>query len=141
MLIFLSLTLGRKLTCVEARPIIAFTTLGTVVAALIMGFGIGSALGYSMNAIVLLIPFILLGVGVDDDIIIIETIDRTDLPDNDPNKEDIKLGHAMQHAGLSITLTSLSSVVAFGIGSIIDMPGINAFCIFAAFSFFTNFCM
>ena len=52
------------------------------VSALIIGLGIGAAIGYIFNPIVLLIPFILLGVGVDDDIIIVETLDITPVPDD-----------------------------------------------------------
>ena len=140
MLVYLALTLG-KCNCVEARPLIAVGSLLSTICALIMGFGLGSAFGYQVNAIVLLIPFILLGVGVDDDIIIVESLNRTPLPNNDVGKEDIRFGTAMAHSGLSITLTSCSSIVAFAIGSYVDLPGVEAFCVFASLAFFSNYGM
>ena len=85
--------------------------------------------------------------GVDDQIIIVETLNRTEAPLTPPkpneidkyNKQDIRFGIAMKNSGESITLTSISSVVAFLLGSNIDMPGITAFCIFAALCFLSNY--
>ena len=138
MLVYLSLTLG-KLNCILARPLISIGSLLTTICALIIGFGIGSGLGIELNTIVMVVPFILLGVGVDDEIIIVETLDRTKLPDSDEPQHDKRLAMAMQHAGLSITLTSLSSIVAFAVGSFVDMPGITSFCSFASLSFAANY--
>ena len=70
-----------------------------------------------------------------------ETLDRTPLPEDDPDQQDVQFGHAMQHAGLSVTLTSMSSVIAFSIGSAADLPGISAFCFFSALCFFANYGM
>ena len=70
-----------------------------------------------------------------------ETLDRTPLPDDAMTNQDVRLGHAMQHAGLSITLTSLSSVIAFAIGSFADLPGISAFCFYACMAFLSNYGM
>ena len=140
MLVYLALTLG-KFNCVEARPLIAVGSLLSTICAVIMGYGLGSAFGYQFNAFILLIPLILLGVGVDDDIIIVESLNRTPLPNGDVKKEDERFGLAMSHAGLSITLTSFSSIVAFGIGSFVDLPGIKAFCTFASLTFLSNYGM
>lgn len=138
MLIYLGLTLGR-LNCVEARAWMAFAALLSLLCALVMGLGLGCAFGFSINTLVLLIPFILLGVGVDDEIIIVEILNKTQLGENEMNRFDHRLGLAMKHAGLSITLTSFSSIVAFLIGANVDLPGISAFCAFAALCFLCNF--
>ena len=59
-------------------------------------------------------------------------------------KEDVdpladRLGRALKHAGVSITLTSLSSVTAFAVGATIDIPAIRAFASFSAFAFLSNY--
>ena len=51
----------------------------------------------------------------------------------------IRLELALSSSGLSITLTSLCSAVAFFVGSSVDMPGISSFCIYAAWSFVANY--
>eukprot|EP01083_Nonionella_stella_P276319 938817_1 len=64
------------------------STLGgfSCVCALIFGFGICGYLGMKFSTLVFAVPFLLLGVGVDDMIIIVDTLKRTSLPgelDND----------------------------------------------------------
>lgn len=67
MLIVLSLILG-DLTCIDAKVLLGLSSLFITGCALVIGLGLGSALGYDFNLLVLLIPFILLGVGIDDDL-------------------------------------------------------------------------
>ena len=152
MLLYLSLTFG-KLNCVETRFLLAMSSLLATICALIIGMGLGCAFGWDINTIVLLIPFILLGVGVDDGIIIVETLEHTPIPDSDEEEDDDddedndnnhnkdkQLAIAMEHSGMSISLTSFSSVVAFTVGAITStLPGIIAFCGYAALCFAANF--
>ena len=135
MIVYLMFTLG-KLNCVEARPYAACASILSTISAVIMGFGVGSACGIPFNYVVLLSPFILLGVGVDDDIIIVESLNNTPVP-NTPER----FANALEHTGLSITITSLSSIVAFAIGSNADIPGVSAFCAFCSLAFGANYCM
>ena len=41
-------------------------------------------------------------------------------------------GQTMKHAGVSITITSLTDVFAFGIGALASFPALQSFCISAA---------
>ena len=68
MLIYLMLTLG-NMSCVGARPLLACSAIIVLICALVVAFGIGSILGKEFTTIVMLVPYILLGVGVDDMII------------------------------------------------------------------------
>lgn len=135
MLLYLSFALS-KFDCIRARPIVALASLLSTITALVIGFGIGCTIGYSTNGLVFLTPFILLGIGVDDDIIIVESLDDTPLP-NDKKR----FGLALQHSCTSITLTSFSSIAAFAVGSNADMPGVAAFCMFSSFAFLANYGM
>ncbi len=65
MLIYLMFTLG-KVSCIGARPWLAFSAIWVMLCALAMGFSISVCIGTTFNTIVMLVPFILLGVGVDD---------------------------------------------------------------------------
>ena len=38
----------------------------------------------------------------------------------------------MQHAGVAITITSITDVIAFGIGASTVLPALKSFCIFAS---------
>ena len=39
----------------------------------------------------------------------------------------------MKHAGVAITITSVTDLLAFGIGGTTVLPGLQSFCIYAAF--------
>ena len=38
----------------------------------------------------------------------------------------------MKHAGVAITVTSITDVFAFGIGAVTILPGLQSFCVAAA---------
>ena len=38
----------------------------------------------------------------------------------------------LQHAGVSITVTSLTDIFAFGVGAVTRMPGLQSFCVCTA---------
>ena len=65
MLIYLMFTLG-TLSCSGARPWLALSAVIILLGALLIGFSIGLCCGTTFNAMVMLVPFILLGVGMDD---------------------------------------------------------------------------
>lgn len=65
MLIYLMFTLG-KLSCIGARPYLALSAVIILLGSLSIGFSISLCAGFAFNSIVMLAPFILLGVGVDD---------------------------------------------------------------------------
>eukprot|EP01083_Nonionella_stella_P076633 208927_1 len=136
MLVYLQLTLG-GISCIHSRPLLATSSIFILICALIFGFGISGYLGMKFSTLVFVVPFLLLGVGVDDMIIIVDTLNRTPLPDkfDKDNARAKQLGLALQHSGVSISLTSFCSIVAFFAGSVTDMPGLQYFCMYAAFSF------
>eukprot|EP01083_Nonionella_stella_P051286 136161_1 len=138
MLIYLMFTLG-KVSCIGARPWLALSAIFVMICALLMGFSISLCLGTQFNVMVILVPYILLGVGVDDMIILVDSYDQTAMPEDDILKADIRLGNALAVSGLSISLTSFCSSMAFFVGSASDIPGIHAFCMYAAWSFLANY--
>ena len=79
---------------------------------------------------VLLIPYILSGVAVDGDIIIVESLNNYITINKRNEKTEIQFGKGMSNCGVSITLTSFSSVVAFTI---------NSFFTFAPLCFIANY--
>ena len=92
--------------------------MGMMVIAMSLGssFGICFYVGLWFGELHSSIPFLLLGIGVDDMYVIVQGI-------NNLSDEDKKLaiheriGKAMKHAGVSITVTSVTDMAAFFIGS------------------------
>jgi Niemann-Pick C1 protein len=74
-----------------------------------------------------ILPFVLFGVGLDDAFIICGGYDRTD-----PMKEAKERVHATIHdIGISITISTLTSTLAFGIGCISSIPTVYWLCLYA----------
>lgn len=92
-------------------------------------------MGIEFNQLHLLLPFIVMGIGVDDLIIITFTFDQTSV--SDPPVKRIQ--QTMEHCGVSIAYTTLTDIMAFSLGSTSSIPAIRAFCAYAALSLFFNF--
>lgn len=60
-----------------------------------------------------LIPFLLVGIGVDDIFVICNALDQTDLKD----EANERIRQAIKMAGPSITITSLTNAMAFLLGA------------------------
>ena len=77
-------------------------------------FGLGFYLGLSFNDMCPIIPFLLLGIGVDDIFVIVHCLDE--VQDKDISIEE-KIARAVKSAGVSITVTSITDAGAFFIGA------------------------
>lgn len=74
-----------------------------------------------------LLPFLLIGIGVDDMFVISSNIDQTD--PRWPVEKRMRVG--LQHAGSSITITSLTNAIAFFLGCTSSLEALSSFCFFA----------
>ena len=50
-----------------------------------------------------------------------------------------RFGHTMKRAGVAITITSVTDMVAFGIGSLTEVPALKSFCTYACVGIFAIF--
>ncbi|XP_033752141.1 patched domain-containing protein 3-like [Pecten maximus] len=98
------------------------TGLGIVAA-----FGLGSACGVEFVAIVGVMPFLILGIGIDDMFILLAGL--ADAPLNEPIPK--RVAATMRTSGVAITITSLTDILAFGIGASSVFLGVRNFCIYA----------
>ena len=67
-------------------------------------------------------------IGVDDIIVIMNSVDQISL-DLSPQE---RLAKGLGHSGVSITITSLTNSLAFLSGTVISMEGIQSFCVYAS---------
>ncbi|KAK2149885.1 hypothetical protein LSH36_433g03015 [Paralvinella palmiformis] len=84
------------------------------------------ALGYAL----MIIPFLALGLGVDDMFLLIHTVAETGKKLEMPFPE--QTGECLKRVGVSILLTSVSNACAFFIAAIIPIPALRAFCLQAS---------
>merc|ERR1719394_1079206 len=86
-----------------------------------------------------LIPFILLGIGVDDAFVIVNAFNherKTKRAEEDNTSLVSRAGRSLARAGASITVTSATDLVAFAISSTSALPALASFCGFASVSIF-----
>eukprot|EP00095_Tigriopus_kingsejongensis_P001088 maker-scaffold193_size270907-snap-gene-0.15 protein:Tk01088 transcript:maker-scaffold193_size270907-snap-gene-0.15-mRNA-1 annotation:"hypothetical protein DAPPUDRAFT_306990" len=127
---FVMIMLGR-FNCVEQRAFLSFAGIMGVGMGIITAYGVCSALGLFFGPMHGILPFLLLGIGIDDMFVIVQcfntlTEEEKSLPLID------KFGATMQHAGVAITITSITDVIAFGIGGSTVIPALKSFCLYAS---------
>ncbi|XP_058455375.1 NPC intracellular cholesterol transporter 1-like [Malaya genurostris] len=130
MFIYMQLVLSR-FSCTEFRIMLGSIGLLSIGMGFVAGCGIVAALGVSYGPVHTCLPFLLMGLGVDDMFVMMacyrkirETHSHLPLPE--------RMGLMLKHAGASITVTSLTDIVAFAVGSITVLPSLQSFCIYAA---------
>ncbi|XP_034247320.1 protein patched homolog 2-like isoform X2 [Thrips palmi] len=115
---------------VETRMIPSMVGLLCVGLAFVSSCGLCSLVGIPYGPVHTSLPFLLLGIGVDDMFVILNCWNSL------PNQDKIlpipqRMGVAMRHAGLSISITSVTDFVAFLIGSTTILPSLRSFCLYA----------
>ncbi|CAB3372453.1 Hypothetical predicted protein [Cloeon dipterum] len=130
MFIYIQLQLS-KCNWVELRVYLGMAGMVSIVLALIVSYGFCSMLGIFFGPVHHSLPFLLLGIGVDDMFIIMQNFFNLS-PAEKIKPLPEKIGLMMQHAGASITVTSLTDFVAFAIGSATILPCLQSFCLYAA---------
>ena len=91
----------------------------------VMTFGICCGLGVVVTPISQVVPFLLLGIGVDDMFVIVRTLERIPLS---LSTED-RIERTYRECGGAIAVTSATDALAFLVGATIKFPAMRAFCI------------
>ncbi|XP_066595690.1 patched domain-containing protein 3-like isoform X2 [Prorops nasuta] len=128
--VYVTTMIGRC-NILHQRIYLSLMGISVVGQAIICSYGICYYMGFFYGPIHPILPFLLLGIGVDDMFVIMQSL--RSLSATDKNLQvPVRIAKAIQHSGASITVTSLTNVVAFGIGITTVMPFLRSFCVFAA---------
>ena len=88
-----------------------------ILMAFAVACGICSLLGISYGPVHTALPFLLLGIGVDDMFVIVACWKNLNLGNSKVSLPE-KIGRTLQHAGVSITVTTMTDIAAFLVGSL-----------------------
>eukprot|EP01059_Diplonema_ambulator_P017109 TRINITY_DN290_c0_g1_i3.p1 TRINITY_DN290_c0_g1~~TRINITY_DN290_c0_g1_i3.p1 ORF type:complete len:946 (+),score=350.46 TRINITY_DN290_c0_g1_i3:45-2840(+) len=127
MLIYASFILSRS------RPKYSHSLLG-IVSVISVGLSTFSAYGFcwyigiKFNTVVQVLILVLLGVGVDDTFVIMDS--WWDCAHIESMRE--RMIAAVKHAGPAVTITSVTDLIAFLAGSSSSLPALQDFCYYAS---------
>ncbi|RZC34597.1 patched domain-containing protein 3-like [Asbolus verrucosus] len=127
-----------KFNWLEARVTLGCLGLLTVAMSFIVSCGLCSLFGVSYGPVHTSLPFLLMGLGIDDMFVIMACWEEL-------SKEQKKLpvperiGLMLKHAGVSITVTSVTDILAFIIGSSTILPSLESYCVYAAVAVLMTF--
>ncbi|KAG8632227.1 NPC intracellular cholesterol transporter 1 isoform X1 [Manihot esculenta] len=140
MFAYISLTLGDtpRLSSfyISSKVLLGLSGVLLVMLSVLGSVGLFSAIGVKSTLIIMeVIPFLVLAVGVDNMCILVHAVKRQplELP------LEGRISNALVEVGPSITLASLSEVLAFAVGSFIPMPACRVFSMFAALAVLLDF--
>ncbi|XP_078674225.1 patched domain-containing protein 3-like [Branchiostoma floridae x Branchiostoma belcheri] len=128
LLILLSVASCMMVDWVLTKPWLAVTGVLSAALSIVSSMGVLPLAGVSFSSLNAAIPFLLLGIGVDDMFVMIAAWRKCDV--RLPVEE--RMGRAMSDAGVSITITSLTDCLAFTSGITSVFPAVRIFCTYAA---------
>ncbi|KFO64544.1 Protein patched 1, partial [Corvus brachyrhynchos] len=124
--------------CSKSQGAVGLAGVLLVALSVASGLGLCSLLGISFNAATTqVLPFLALGIGVDDMFLLAHAF--TETSQHIPFKE--RTGECLKRTGTSVTLTSVSNMIAFFMAALVPIPALRAFSLQAAVVVVFNFAM
>lgn len=130
MFIYIQLILS-KFNWIEVKFTLGSIGLLCVGMALIVSFSICSLFRVPYGPVHNSLPFLLMGLGIDDMFVMKACWDHL-TPRERRLPMPNQIGLMLQHAGVSIVVTSFTDIIAFLVGAITILPSLESFCIYAA---------
>ena len=122
----------------KSHVLLSLAGILAVIFGIGAGFGLVLLLGKPYVGFIGVLPFLVLGIGIDDMFIILHHLDRVPM---DIHNGGDRLGLALREAGMTILMTTVTDLVAFIIGTVSMFPAVKLFCTFAFFSILFAFIM
>uniref|UniRef100_A0A673MAA3 Protein patched homolog 1-like n=1 Tax=Sinocyclocheilus rhinocerous TaxID=307959 RepID=A0A673MAA3_9TELE len=139
MLAYACLTMLRW-DCAKSQGAVGLAGVLLVTLSVAAGLGLCSLLGISFNAATTqVLPFLALGVGVDDVFLLAHAFSETGQNKRIPFED--RTGECLKRTGASVAMTSISNVTAFFMAALIPIPALQAFSLQAAVVVVFNFAM
>ncbi|KAH7706826.1 CRE-PTR-13 protein [Aphelenchoides avenae] len=104
--------------------------------AMATAFGLIGWSGIQFNSVMVVTPFLVLGVGVDDAFLMLNSWRRHRALYKDPAEQ---MDAVVRDIGPSVSITSITNMLAFSVGILSPFPSMSRFCICTAIGVFMDF--
>jgi Niemann-Pick C1 protein len=112
---------------VQSRSLLGIVAVFTISMSMAFGHGLMFAAGVPFTNMTMMLPFVVFGVGLDDTFIVTGAFFRTD-----PNKDTVeRIRETMEEVASSISLTTITTMLAFALGYTSSIPAIQWLCLYA----------
>ena len=121
MITFASFMLGKFLNPLTGHSLLANAGVFAVALGIASGFGLAMWFRVPFVSLVGVLPFLVLGIGIDDMFIMVDELDRQprELSKTDMIKE------VMKRSGATVTMTTMTDLVAFAVSTSTSFPAIK----------------
>ncbi|XP_077999939.1 patched domain-containing protein 3-like [Glandiceps talaboti] len=116
--------------CVTSRGFLANVGVASAALAILASYGFCSFIGVKNVNIVGVMPFLIIGIGIDDMFLLMSGWLQTKPSDT----VEGRISGAFSAVAVSITITSITDVLAFCIGATNVFPSLRNFCIYTGFA-------
>lgn len=138
MLQFASMMVGKIFTNpLTGHSLLALGGTFAVALGILAGFSLSMLAQTPFVSIVGVLPFLVVGIGLDDMFIIVDHLDRQERQ----LKVPAVVRRVMSGTGVTITMTTLTDLVAFAVSTNSQFPSIRYFCTYAALTITFAFLM
>ena len=130
MFVYVLIMLG-KFNMVEHRVWLSLAGLTGIILGSVFGVGFCSLFGLMFTQLHSILPFLMLGVGIDDMFVLVQSYENL-------SEEEKKLplperfAKTLSYAGMAVSVTSVTNIVAFSLGATTVIPALRSFCLFCA---------
>ena len=125
---FACLVLSKFVNPVQGHNLLAFFGVVSTALGILCGIGLTMLFGIPFIRLVGVVPFLVVSVGIDDMFIIVDEFDRQS-PKFAPRR---RVSNSIAKVGATITMTTITDVIAFFIGTSSAFLDIKYFCIYTA---------
>ncbi|CAI4224709.1 unnamed protein product [Auanema sp. JU1783] len=125
LLVFVVIVVWTQTDNLRIIPFLVIATILTPFLATVSAFGFLAWLGYPIYSMQCVTPFLVLGIGVDDAFILMH---RWRARRRIMNPSD-RLRSVIVDVGPSISITSVTNIIAFGVGFATPTPQMSLFCL------------
>ncbi|XP_071538022.1 protein patched [Panulirus ornatus] len=137
MLVYACVSLARLSDSVRSSAGLGLAGVLLVAVTVAAGLGFCALLGLPFNASTTqVLPFLALGLGVDDMFLLAHTF--TETADNNLIPYQERVGEVVKRAGVSVVLTSVCNACALFAGALVPVPALRTFCLQAALLVLVN---